>query len=235
MLIYKENKNIYEFNFCFQNLMKLYERMDNIITEYLFYRILNISLNSDCDSDTSSFQETIINEMLKIIKYNHYNKAYTNFKLLIFKIKNYSLKNDIFKILKQKNTDINKNIFSINYSKHFEKILKSGIILKISHHELIFFNEKKYLLYDKEFPMKIKAINFEVMENGDIIILYEIDLFSLILNMIILKDDKFQITDLYNFVDSSLIEYNNIEKTLIKEIKNKNFNFLTLSILVFLI
>jgi hypothetical protein len=69
--------------------------------------------------------------------------------------------------------------------------------------------------------MKIKAINFEVMENGDIIILYEIYLFSLILNMIILKDNKFQIIDLYNFVDSSLIKYNNIEKTLIKEIKNK--------------
>ena len=69
--------------------------------------------------------------------------------------------------------------------------------------------------------MKIKPINVEVMENSDIIILHVIYLSSLILNMIILKDNKFQIIDLYNFVDSSLIKYNNIEKTLIKEIKNK--------------
>ena len=221
-LIYKENKDISQFILCFKTLMKLYQRMDNIIIENLFYRILDISFNSDFDSNTTLFQETIINEMLKIIKFNNYNKAYTNLKSLIIKIKNYSFKNDSVKIFKQKITDINQDIFSIKYSEQFVKILKSGIRLNISHHELSFLDEKKNLLHEKEFPMKINPINVEVMDNGDIIILHATYLFNIILNMIILKDDKFQIINLYKYVNSSLIVYNDIRKTLIKEINNKN-------------
>ena len=82
-IIYKEMKDINNFILCFQNLMKIYERMDKIIVENLFYKILNISSISDFDLDTSPFQNTIINKMLEIIKKNNYNKAYNDLKSLI--------------------------------------------------------------------------------------------------------------------------------------------------------
>ena len=222
-IIYKENKDINNFILCFENLMKLYERMDNIITENLFYKILNISFNSDFDFNISSFQENIINNMLMIIKSNNYNKAYNDLKSLIIKIKNYSFKNDIVSIFNQKITTINQDIFSINYSNEFIKILKTGIILKISETELSFFDNNNILLHKKQFPKKIIPINVEVMENGDLIILYVYILFNIKLNMIILKDDKFQFIELTNYISSTLIKYNYFRgKTLIKEIKNKN-------------
>ena len=223
-IIYKEMKDINNFILCFQNLMKIYERMDKIIIENLFYKILNISSISDFDLDTSPFQNTIINKMLEIIKKNNYNKAYNDLKSLILKIKNYSFKNDIVNIFKEKISDINQNIFSIKYSYDYVKILKSGMMLKISSNGLYFYDVKNNLLYEKEFPMNIIPFNVEVMENGDIIVLYIWYLFHTTLDMIILRDDKFQIMNLTNsFNNRKLIEYDNYKgKILIKEIKNQN-------------
>lgn len=224
-IIYKEMKDINNFILCFEKLMKLYERMDKIIVENLFYKILNISFISDFDLDTSFFQNTIINQMLEIIKKNNYNKAYNDLKSLILKIKNYSFNGNKVNIFKQKISGINQNIFSIKYSNEYIKILNNGIILKISSNELKFYDINNNFLDEKKFPININPFNVEVMENGDIIILYIWFLFEITLDMIILKDDKFQMMKLNNYFNNNieLIEYDNSKgKILIKEIKNRN-------------